>query len=91
MGRIMNRIEEIEKRLNNATSGDWIYSKHRDTHDSCIHTKDAVEEYGYIGEKGGVVGSSEWIWISDEDGNFIANSKSDIQFLLDEIKRLKGS
>lgn len=55
------------------TPGPWIFSPERDTHDSIIHTADAVEKHGYIGaDNGGVVGSSEWIWIKDEDARLIA-------------------
>lgn len=55
------------------TPGPWVFSPQRDTHDCCIHTADAVEEYGYINHgKGGVVGSSEWTWISDADAHLIA-------------------
>ena len=54
----------------------WVYSKFRDTHDCCIHSKDAIQEKsGYIDlDNGGVVGSSEWIWINDEDAEFICRA-----------------
>lgn len=58
------------------TPGEWVYSPERNTHDCCIHVKGATDKpYGYIefGEgKGGIVGSSEWIWINDADAAFIA-------------------
>lgn len=88
----MDRIDEIRERLGKATEGPWVYDKDRHTHDSCIHVADAKEEYGYIGpNRGGVVGSSEWIWIEDADGEFIANARADIEFLLAEIDRLKAN
>lgn len=88
----MDRTEEIRERLSKATKGPWVYDKSRDTHDSCIHTADAKEEYGYIGTgRGCVVGSSEWIWIEDADGEFIAHARSDIEYLLAEIDRLKDN
>ena len=88
---IINRIEEIKSRLEKATRGPWVYDKERHTHDCCIHAVDAEEYYGYIHHnegRGGVVGSSEWIWINHEDGEFIAHSRSDIEFLISEIYRL---
>lgn len=84
----MGRLDDINKRMNAATKGDWVYNPVRDTHDFCIHTVDAHEEYKQIADVCGVVGSSEWIWLSDEDGEFIANAKSDIDFLLHEVERL---
>lgn len=55
------------------TPGPWVYSKKRHTHDCVIHTEKAREEFGYISpENGGVIGSSEWIWINDADAKLIA-------------------
>lgn len=55
------------------TPGPWVYSPDRNTHDCVIHAKDAKEEFGYISpDNGGVVGSSEWIWIKPEDAILIA-------------------
>jgi hypothetical protein len=55
------------------TPGPWVYDSKRSTHDSIIHTVDAKEEYGYISQdNGGVVGSSEWIWIKDADATLIS-------------------
>ena len=59
----------------------WVYSKERDTHDYCIHS----EEYGYIDE-GGVVGSSEWIWITDEDAEFIVRACNSFYDLIDALE-----
>lgn len=88
----MARLEEIKKRLDAATKGKWVFDSKRDTHDCCIYVEGSVDRHGFIwvGE-GGVVGSSEWIWIGDADGEFIANSKQDIEFLLAEIERLKST
>ena len=87
----MDRLEEIKKRLDAATKGNWVFDAKRHTHDSCIYVEGSTEEeYGYISECG-VVGSSEWIWIADADGEFIASSKQDIEFLLAEIERLKST
>ena len=55
------------------TPGPWVYSPNRDTHDSVIHQDIPVDKYGYYGpDSGGVVGSSEWIWLKDEDARLIA-------------------
>jgi len=87
----VNRLEEIKNRLDAATNGNWVFDSKRDTHDNCIYVEGSSDEkYGYISE-GGVVGSSEWIWIKDADGEFIANAKQDIEFLLAEIERLKST
>lgn len=88
----MSRIEEIKARLNAATKGKWIYDKSRNTHDSCVHVEGSKEEYGYIKpDRGGVIGSSEWIWIKDADGEFIAHSKDDIEWLISQVDMVVGS
>jgi len=57
------------------TPGKWVYSPNRHTHDSIIHSENAIEEYGQITNgNGGVIGSSEWIWIKEEDALFIADA-----------------
>lgn len=87
----MDRLIEIKLRMEKATPGPWVYNKDRHTHDSCIYKADAKDKYRYISnEDGGVVGSSEWIWIKDEDGEFIAHARTDIDFLLTEILKLKS-
>lgn len=66
---------KIAALLATATPGPWVYSPERHTHDSPIHTASAKSDRDYIGpcsSDGGVVGSSEWIWLQDGDGNFIA-------------------
>ena len=94
----MNRIKEIKARLRAATPGKWVYTKRRHTHDYCIHVANAMEQTFEIdGEiyhdyqlesKDGVVGSSEWIWIKDEDAEFIAYAKEDIEYLLDSLRKI---
>lgn len=87
----MNRLDEIKSRLANATAGHWEYDSSRDTHDSCIYVEGATpDEYGYIDvySGGGVVGSSEWICIKENDGQFIAHSKADVEWLIQEVERL---
>lgn len=86
MSEVMNRLEAIKKRLAAAKEGEWVYDSKRHTHDFCIYVKGSITVRGEI-EKGGVVGSSEWTWIEDADGEFIANAKQDIEFLLAEIER----
>ena len=57
------------------TKGKWVYNENRDTHDSIIHSEGAKEESGYISnENGGVVGSSEWVWLKPEDAYLIASA-----------------
>lgn len=69
------------------TPGPWVFSPERDTHDSIIHTANAVEKHGYIGaDNGGVVGSSEWIWIKDEDARLIATAPD----LLEALEAFAG-
>ena len=77
--KISIRLQEIRNRLVEATEGDWEHDKTNSAGDFCIYAK---------GSGKGVVGSSEWIWLSDANAKFIANSKSDVQFLLDEIENL---
>lgn len=55
------------------TPGPWVFDPSRDTHDCAIHQDVPVGEYGYYGPNdGGVVGSSEWLWLKEEDGHLIA-------------------
>lgn len=62
------KIDEIKKRLAATTKGRWVYDKNRHTHDSCIHVEGSEDLFGYIGPgRGCVVGSSEWIWIEDNE------------------------
>ena len=81
----------IKERAGRATPGPWVYSPERDTHDSPIHRANANEvSGGYIGpDGGGVVGSSEWIWLEDHDGEFIAHAREDVPALVAEVERLR--
>lgn len=67
-------MNELEKLAKAATPGLWAYSPERDTHDFAIHAADAElgNRHSSGSAKGGVVGSSEWIWLKEEDGRFIA-------------------
>lgn len=85
-----DEIKEIQNRVDNATKGPWIYSPERHTHDCCIHQLNAKEKYGNIDlDNGGIIGSSEWIWINDADAIFIAAARRDISNLLQELDRVK--
>ena len=87
-----HRLAEIELRWHRATTGPWEFDANRHTHDSPVFAAWAVEKYGYIGEgNGSVVGSSEWIWLKDEDGEFIAHSWQDVRDLIDEVRRLRAA
>ena len=87
-------IEVIKARADAATGGPWVYSPDRHTGDYCIHRQHAREEYDSISHDDGVIGSSEWIWINDSDGDFIAHARQDIPALLADrealLKRIKG-
>ena len=87
-------LKEIRKKLNNTTEGYWEYDAKRDEYDFCIYAISPIEsEYreGTISEESGVVGSSEWTYICDEDAEFIASSKEYIELLLNEVMpRLEG-
>ena len=93
----MTTLNAIRKRLENATPGEWVYDPNLDTHDSCIYVKNSspkpvgnyTPKYRNGPKDGGIVGSSEWIWIEDNDGEFIANAKSDITYLLNLITDLQ--
>ena len=84
----MSRIDDIKARLKATTKGKWVYDKNRTTHDYCIYVEGSKDDnYGHIyPDSCGVVGSSEWIWIKDEDGEFIANAKDDIEWLINVIE-----
>lgn len=58
------------------TPGPWSYDMNRHTHDYVIFQEgaqhsDHVRKHGCI-DDGGVVGSSEWIWIEEADARLIA-------------------
>ncbi|MBZ9659735.1 hypothetical protein LB523_11835 [Mesorhizobium sp. ESP-6-4] len=71
----------------------WVFSPGRHTHDCIIHAADADDsEYGYIlPDKGGVVGSSEWIWLSDEDGEFIVRAVNAHDALVAALEMARAS
>lgn len=69
------------------TKGKWIYSPERDTHDCIIHSEFYKEEFGYISnENGGVVGSSEWIWIDEYDALLISKAPEMLDMLIRFLK-----
>lgn len=83
-------LEEIKKRHSDASTGPWIWDARRHTHDCIIYVEGSVEEYGYISiGEGGIVGSSEWTWVDDHNGEFIANSWQDVKDLIAEVERLQ--
>ena len=88
------RLKEIEERLNNTHAGPWkavsggskvfcpdistpdepYYSR---AEDDCILDANGVE----------VLGVSEWIRVEWEDLEFMAEARSDVEFLLTELKK----
>ena len=86
----MRTIANIKKRLANTTKGRWVYQKRRHTHDYCIYSVEGAHwKDKSIEHEQGVIGSSEWIWIEDNDANFIVNAKEDIEHLLKVIEELE--
>lgn len=79
--------EGLNMKTPDFTPGPWIYDPKRTTHDSCIYTKNAIEEDGYISSwNGGVLGSSEWIWLKEEDGVLMSSAPelySAVDFAID--------
>lgn len=84
----LKRIKEIEERLSNTTSGIWRatgipYDCESDENDDpCIVTDDNI----YIAQTVYDMQSLTTYHNVNEDTIFIANSKSDIEFLLNFIK-----
>lgn len=55
------------------TPGPWVYVPDRNAHDYVIHKEGAKEsEDGFISDEDGVVGSSEWVLIDEDDARLIA-------------------
>jgi len=67
-------IDKVREARKGATQGPWDYDLSRHTHDCVIFQRGASSErYGYVDpDDGGVVGSSEWIWIKEGDARLIA-------------------
>jgi hypothetical protein len=96
--QIAKRLGEIEKRLSKTTPGHWkaapkdskyvskfsvsgvVHSQERTAEDNCILRVKGNTE---------VLGCSEWLRAKWADLDFMAEAKSDIEFLLREVKRLK--
>lgn len=79
-----------------ATNGPWDFDLDRSEHDSIIYKIGSdknyhSKKYNYIApDSGGVVGSSEWMWINDEDVKFIAHHNPEfILRLLDHVEELQ--
>jgi len=77
----MSRIEQIEQRLNSTSKGEWVLIENVE-HD-IIFIEMTERPYGdYLRE----VASDEDYPTKRNDLDFIANSKSDITYLLQELK-----
>src|SRR5574340_1210824 len=60
-------------------------------HDALPIFNQPVGEYGYYGptrDDGGVVGSSEWIWILDEDAQLITLMKNTLPALIECVEAM---
>lgn len=76
----MSRIEEIKDRLSKATEGDWYIDE--DGEVICGRKSD-LERI----EEGLLPQLIETAFIESNDAKFIAHSKSDIEFLFQEIEK----
>ena len=82
----LNRLLEIEERLNNTTSGKWkaLNIPYNNIDDPEIISEDGT----YICQTVYDMQSKTQIHNVNEDTIFITNAKEDITFLLKEIKML---
>jgi len=82
----MKRLEEIIKRLNGATKGEWHYND-----SSCVLTMGQLKDMEMGEGKYNIV--APFIQFSMNrihgDFKFIENSKNDVEYLIDEVKRLR--
>jgi hypothetical protein len=84
----MNRREEIRRRLNAATLGPWKahdfgYPGEQEPSSIVIHTG----EFNWRDIQDGdfIVTTPLWDRQEDDDAQFIANSREDVEYLLDEL------
>lgn len=85
----MTRLEEIKERLSKATEGEWESGNYGDV--GVVGTDWGV---GYPKRRGTIASLNDGEYIENEnsknDSDFIANSKSDITYLLDRVEKLEG-
>lgn len=84
-----DRLTEIRQRLEKATKGPWEY-EYSGSGDYEIHSK-AFERRGdrtLAKLWRSYTDSGEYFALDNADANFIANSKADVEFLLQEINSL---
>lgn len=84
-----DRLTEIRQRLEKATKGPWEY-EYSGSGDYEIHSK-AFERRGdrtLAKLWRSYTDSGEYFALDNADANFIANSKADVEFLLQEIDTL---
>jgi len=74
----MDRLDEIRAIAEAATPGPWF-----NFGDWMIHTEPDVEHNGIMGKK--TIGT-----VKAENADFIAHSREDVTYLLEEIARLRG-
>ena len=82
----MDRLAEITERVSKTTKGEWNYNT-----SSCVLTMGQIDDME--------MGSGQYRIIApfiqfsmdkiDNDFEFLANSKSDIEYLINEVKRLR--
>jgi len=80
-----DELQEIEARLHAATEGPWHRGQGYEQEDPGHYIYSAQDNIGLI-----VYADAEGI-IREVDREFIAHAPSDIRWLLDEVKRLRGN
>ena len=77
----MTRLDDIKKRLADATAGPWTTHGYPETYTEVYGPDDLpVVTWGYDGEQGGVC--------MPADARFIANAREDVEWLVEQVEAL---